>query len=172
MSEGAATLADPAGPGEAGSPAVEVTLQAGAWPDVPALEALAARAVAAAAGVAGRSLAGHEVSVVLADNAAIRRLNARWRDRDRATNVLSFPQAGGPLLGDIVLGYETLANEATVAGRPLEHHIAHLVVHGCLHLLGYNHQEDAEADRMEDLERAALSTIGIPDPYAHRPTEQ
>jgi probable rRNA maturation factor len=86
--------------------------------------------------------------------------------------VLSFPQPGGPLLGDIVLAYETVANEAALAEKPLNHHIAHLVVHGLLHLLGYDHQEDAEAECMERLERVALSTIGVPDPYARHPTEQ
>ena len=146
-------------------------MEAGAWPDAQALQSLAARAVAAAAAAVARPLAGHEISLVFTDDAAVRQLNARWRGRDRATNVLSFPQAGGPLIGDIVLAYETVAREAALAGRPLEHHIAHLVVHGSLHLLGYNHDADAEAERMEDLERAALSMIGVADPYARRPTE-
>ena len=163
MSELSAMLSDKAG--QAAPPDIDVTIEAGGWPDAVAMERLAARAVAAAARAAAQSLAGREVSVVFTDDAAMRRLNARWRGRDRPTNVLSFPQAGGPLLGDIVLGYDTVAGEAAVAGRPLEHHIAHLLVHGCLHLLGYDHDEDAEAERMEDLERAALSTIGVPDPY-------
>jgi probable rRNA maturation factor len=172
MSAHAQSLVSPAATADSGSPAVEVSIRAGAWPDGEALEALAARAVAAAARAAGRLLAGHEVSVLLTDDAGIRPLNARWRGHDRATNVLSFPQSSGPLLGDIVLGYETVAREAAVANRPLEYHIAHLVVHGCLHLLGYDHEDDAEAERMEELERAALSMIGVPDPYACRPTEQ
>lgn len=172
MSAHAQSLVSPAAAADAGSPAVEVSIRAGAWPGGEALEALAARAVAAAVRAAGRSLSGHEVSVLLTDDAGIRPLNAHWRGPDRATNVLSFPQSSGPLLGDIVLGYETVAREAAVANRPLEYHIAHLVVHGCLHLLGYDHEDDAEAERMEDLERAALSMIGVPDPYPCRPTEQ
>jgi probable rRNA maturation factor len=151
---------------------VEVSLEAGAWPDPQAIEAIAARAVAAAARAAGQPLPGREVSLVLSDDSGIRRLNAEWRNRDQATNVLSFPQPGGPLLGDIVLGYETVANEAALAGKPLDHHIAHLVVHGMMHLLGYDHEDDAEAERMEELERVALSTIGVPDPYARHPAER
>ncbi|HEX2257456.1 MAG TPA: rRNA maturation RNase YbeY [Afifellaceae bacterium] len=157
---------------DAPAPEIDVIVEAGAWPDPSAIEALAARAIAAAAQAASRSLAGQEVSIVLTDDAAIQRLNARWRGRDLPTNVLSFPQSGGPLLGDIVLACETVAKEAAIARRPLDHHIAHLVVHGCLHLLGYDHDADAEAERMEDLERAALSAIGVPDPYARAPMER
>jgi probable rRNA maturation factor len=172
MSAQAESHVGPAGAADAGSPAVELSIEAGGWPDGEALETLVARAVAAAVRAAGRSLAGHEVSVLLTDDAGIRPLNARWRGQDKATNVLSFPQTSGLLIGDVVLAYETVAREAAVANRPLNYHIAHLVVHGCLHLLGYEHEDDAEAERMEDLERAALSMIGIPDPYACRPTEQ
>jgi probable rRNA maturation factor len=172
MSETATIVDNVGGAGEAEPPDIDVTIESDGWPDADAVEKLASRAVAAAVAAARRSLAGHEISLVFSDDAAMRRLNARWRGRDHATNVLSFPQSGGPLLGDVVLGYETVAGEASVAGRPLEHHIAHLVVHGTLHLLGYNHEDDAGAERMEELERAALSMIGVPDPYARPPTEQ
>jgi probable rRNA maturation factor len=138
---------------------IDVTVAAGGWPDREALEDLAA------ARAAGRPVAGCEVSVLFTDDAAIRRLNARWRNVDSATDVLSFPQGGGRLLGDIVLGYETVAREAALAGKPLDHHIVHLVVHGFLHLLGYDHEKEADAEHMEDLERGALAAIDVPDPY-------
>lgn len=151
---------------------VDMTVEAGAWPDPPAIEDIAKQAIAAVAGVAGQTLTGREVSVVLTDDAGIRRLNAAWRKKDRPTNVLSFPQPPGPLLGDIVLGYETVAEEAAIAEKPLHHHIAHLVVHGFLHLLGYDHEENAEAERMEQLERVALARLGVPDPYGRHPIER
>jgi probable rRNA maturation factor len=124
-------------------------------------------------------LAHAEVSVLLADDATVRRLNAAWRGRERATNVLSFPTferipeaaprhlPEGPVpLGDVVLALETVRDEAEAAGKTLADHASHLVVHGCLHLLGYDHQNGADAARMESLERAALERLGIADPYA------
>jgi probable rRNA maturation factor len=124
-------------------------------------------------------LARAEVSVLLADDACVRRLNAAWRGRDRATNVLSFPTfervretpparpPEGPVpLGDVVLALETVRAEAEAAGKPLAAHVSHLVVHGCLHLLGYDHQDDADALLMEGLERSALGRLEIADPYA------
>ncbi len=113
---------------------------------------------------------GGEICIVFADDATIRLLNKRWRSRDEATNVLSFAQDGrarqAGMLGDIVLAQETVAREAALEGKLLNQHIAHMVVHGFLHLLGYNHQDDEDAEIMEDLERRALETIGIADPYA------
>jgi probable rRNA maturation factor len=119
-----------------------------------------------------------EVGVLLDDDQAIRQLNARHRDQDRATNVLAFPladfergrllhePAAGPLmLGDVILALETVCAEAGEAGRPVSHHLSHLVVHGTLHLLGFDHQDDAEASVMEDLERAILADLHLPDPY-------
>ena len=124
-------------------------------------------------------LARAEVSVLLADDATVRRLNAAWRGQDRATNVLSFPTfdripeaapghpTEGPVpLGDVVLALETVRAEAEAAGKPLADHASHLVVHGCLHLLGYDHQDSADAALMESLERAALGRLGLADPYA------
>lgn len=112
-----------------------------------------------------------EVSVLFADDALVRDLNARWRGQDKPTNVLSFPAApenapGPRMLGDIVLAYETVAREAHEAGKPLDHHAAHLLVHGFLHLLGYDHETDAEAAIMEAREVRILQTLDIPDPYA------
>ena len=107
-----------------------------------------------------------ELSLVFTDDAAIQRLNRDYRGKDKPTNVLSFPQSGGPLLGDIVLAWETVSREAGLAEKPVKAHMAHLIVHGFLHLLGYDHEADEEAEEMEALERAALRRMGIADPYA------
>ena len=134
--------------------------------------ALARRAVhSAVAHSRHASLADNEVSVKFATDDEVRALNARWRGRDRATNVLSFPMAGeaeladSPLLGDVVLAHGVCADEAASKGVPVETHAAHLLVHGTLHLLGYDHETDAEAEEMEEAERRALAALGIADPY-------
>jgi probable rRNA maturation factor len=116
-----------------------------------------------------------EISLLLADDATVRGLNARWRSRDQPTNVLAFaarerpapsaPDATMPL-GDVVLAYETMAAEARAQGKPLPHHLSHLVIHGVLHLLGFDHERPAEARRMERLEVSALARLGFADPYA------
>jgi probable rRNA maturation factor len=119
------------------------------------------------------------VSVLLADDATVRRLNADYRGRDRPTNVLSFPmfedaraRAAGPSpaegvpLGDIVLAFETVRDEARAEAKPFRHHVSHLLIHGCLHLLGYDHRSATDAAVMEGLERDLLAQLGIPDPYA------
>jgi probable rRNA maturation factor len=117
--------------------------------------------------------AGSELSVVFSDDAHIRTLNSGWRGKDKPTNVLSFPAFPAipgeklpPMLGDIVLAAETVVREAGLEGKPLDHHISHLVVHGVLHLLGHDHEDETEAETMEALERAALARLAIPDPYA------
>lgn len=128
-------------------------------------------------------LAAAEVSVLLCDDATIRALNHAHRGQDRATNVLSFPaleldparlpaRAPGPLagLGDIVLAAETVRAEAEAEGKRPEDHFCHLVVHGCLHLLGHDHEDESGAARMEGLERVILADLGIPDPYAAEPS--
>jgi len=151
---------------------IDISVEAGDWPDEAALTLLVDRAVAAAfaeTGVVGSS----ELSIVFSDDAHIRSLNADWRGKDKPTNVLSFPAfpfvMGGPLppmLGDIVLAAETVAREAALEGKPVDNHITHLVIHGLLHLLGHDHEIDAEAEAMEAIERAALARLAIPDPYA------
>ena len=160
--------------------AVSVSIDGGDWPAESELQLLAERAVGAAAAISlalaavqRASAAGEsgEVSVFFTDDAGIRRLNAAWRGKDKPTNVLSFPQAPGPLLGDVILAAETVRREAALAGKPLEDHMAHLVIHGFLHLLGYDHEADADAEKMEQLERVALKRLGIADPYA-RPKDQ
>lgn len=110
-------------------------------------------------------IAAAEIGVVLADNAAVQALNKRWRGKDAPTNVLSFATGEPHLLGDIVLAVETVAREAAEQGKPLAHHLRHLVIHGVLHLLGYDHEHPRDATRMENRERRILATFGIPDPY-------
>ena len=112
-------------------------------------------------------------TVLLANDKKLRALNYGFRGKDKPTNVLSFPAfpfvMGGPLppmLGDIVLAAETVGREAALEDKPLENHITHLVIHGLLHLLGYDHETDAEAEEMEAVERRALARLAIPDPYA------
>lgn len=147
---------------------VDIAIEDDAWRREQRLAATIVRAAETAVAVAGLP-AGREaeLSVLLGNDALMRTLNRDWRGRDAATNVLSFPQAGGgPLVGDIALGYETVAREAAARGIPLDHHIAHLVVHGLLHLFGYDHECEEEADVMETTERAVLGALGIPDPYA------
>ncbi|WP_396594894.1 rRNA maturation RNase YbeY [Brevundimonas sp. R86498] len=146
---------------------IEVEVEAGDWADTVAdVEDLVQRAAIAALG----SRVGGVV-VLLTDDATVQELNARFRDRDRPTNVLSFPAAampdtGGPLsLGDIVLGYGVCAREADAQGKTLASHLTHLVVHGVLHLLGRDHEVDAEAEAMEAEERAVLARLGVADPY-------
>jgi probable rRNA maturation factor len=151
---------------------IDISVEAGSWPDEAALTQLVGRAVSAAfaeTAMAGRS----ELGIVFSDDAHIRSLNADWRGKDKPTNVLSFPAfplaRGGrlpPMLGDIVLAAETVAREAALEDKPAENHITHLVIHGLLHLLGYDHETDADAEEMEAIERAALARLAIPDPYA------
>jgi probable rRNA maturation factor len=151
---------------------IDVFVEAGDWAAEAELTRLVDRAVAAALAETGAGGAS-ELSVVFSDDAHIRALNAEWRGKDKPTNVLSFPAfsfpKGGklpPMLGDIVLASETVAREAALEDKPLENHITHLVIHGLLHLLGHDHETEAEAEEMEAIERAALARLAIPDPYA------
>jgi len=118
--------------------------------------------------------ADSELTIRLVDEPEGRELNRTWRQKDYATNVLSFPAdvpdefLDIPLLGDLVICVPVVAREAAEQGKPLAAHWAHLVIHGCLHLLGYDHIEDAEAEEMENLERQLLAELGHPDPYAEQ----
>ena len=153
---------------------VDVLTESPQWDAQPGAEAAVRRAIAQAAAVEGTADPDAEVSVLLCDDAVIAALNARWRGRDEPTNVLSFPAlpAGDPAapahLGDIAIACETVIREAQEQGQPVSRHLAHLAVHGFLHLLGYDHGTDDEAERMEQLERDILASLGIPDPYAVR----
>lgn len=122
-----------------------------------------------ALGARGRNA---ELALRIVGLAEGRRLNLLWRGKDRPTNVLSFPAAETTrvdrrrrLLGDVVLCAPVVAREARAQAKPLKHHFAHLVVHGCLHLLGYDHESEADAARMENRERRLLRELGVPDPY-------
>jgi probable rRNA maturation factor len=153
--------------------AVDVLIEAGAWPPRARLRALAQRAIQAAVDRACPDLeAGAEVSLLFTDDSHMRRLNLRYRGKDKPTNVLSLPSARllvgrlGPLLGDIVLAAETVGGEAAAQGLSRNDHLTHLIVHGFLHLIGHDHEDESEALVMEGLETAILGDLGIADPYA------
>jgi probable rRNA maturation factor len=152
------------------TPSIDVSVDCDCWtavcPEAAVLAAAAARAAVADAGVG-------IVEIVLTDDAEQQKLNHRWRGKDAPTNVLAFPvgearpASAGPsaLLGDVVLAYETVAREASEQCKPLANHLRHLVVHGVLHLLGFDHATEAEAAIMETREIAILQRLGVPDPY-------
>ncbi|TFU05717.1 rRNA maturation RNase YbeY [Polymorphobacter arshaanensis] len=163
---------------------VETDIAAGDWDAAADWEALAAKACAAAlaqslyAGIAELAAAA-EVSVRFSDDAEVQTLNRDYRGKDKPTNVLSFPMVapdlfdtladsddGEILLGDIVLAAETVAREAAEKHISIAHHATHLIVHGTLHLLGYDHEDEGQAEHMERLERSALAGLGVADPYA------
>jgi probable rRNA maturation factor len=150
-----------------------VLVEAGAWSSRAKLRALAERAIGAAADRACPDLEPEaEVSLLFTDDAHMRQLNLRYRGKDKPTNVLSLPAAPvlvgrlGPPLGDVVLAAETIEAEARAQGLALGDHLTHLIVHGFLHLVGYDHEHDAEALVMEGLETAIMKDLGIADPYA------
>ncbi len=150
---------------------LDIMIEEGEWEGIPDVEALARKAAEAALAVSDEADGDFDVSVMLTDDAQIRELNRTWRGKDKPTNVLSFPApeqpgATGPRhLGDIALAYETLMRESEEESKELAHHFAHLIVHGVLHLLGYDHEVEAEAEVMEALEVKALASLGIADPY-------
>ena len=145
------------------------------WHALGDVEAVVARAYAACTESIA-AIAGREVSIVLSTDDAVAALNARYRGENHPTNVLSFPaadfsvrapsSAARSALGDIIIAYETAIREAGEEGKPPLHHLSHLTVHGLLHLAGFDHQTDEDAERMERLEREILAGIGIPDPYS------
>jgi probable rRNA maturation factor len=148
--------------------ALDVLVQSPLWEKEPGAAATVERAIAAAA--AEIAAPPGEVAVMLTDDETIRALNRDWRKIDKPTNVLSFPaprtpDIGVPHLGDIVVAYETLARESADEGKLVSDHLAHLTVHGFLHLMGYDHQTDSDANAMERLESTILARLGVPDPY-------
>lgn len=154
---------------------IDVLVESPLWSGIAGIESCVRRAVAAAL---PPDDADCELAVVLTDDRSMRALNARFRGSDTATNVLSFPTSfrppadqrrGEPIsLGDVVIAFETAQAEAAAEGKELGHHVAHLLVHGVLHLLGYDHHSDPEAEAMEARERAILMQLDMPDPYAER----
>jgi probable rRNA maturation factor len=159
-------------------PMTEVLVVAECWQAEPDAEAVIHRAIAAAAEFIHQDTGEAELAVMLTDDAGIRTLNSNWRGIDKPTNVLSFPAlppsgGSGPddaprMLGDIAIAYQTTRQEADDEQKPFDHHLSHLAVHGFLHLIGYDHEQDDDAEIMEALEQEILAQLGIPDPYADR----
>jgi len=152
-------------------PLVEAVIEDARW-EALGIAALADRAARAALETTGIAAEGCEISLLAGDDTRIRALNAAFRGRDTATNVLSWPAGeagaapGSPrFLGDLALAYETCVAEAAAAGIAPADHLAHLVVHGVLHLLGMDHATDAEAEAMEALETKILARLGVANPY-------
>ena len=151
--------------------AIDCALRSDDWSALPQAEALALRAARAALAAAAELPAEGELSLALSDDAELQILNKAYRGKDGPTNVLSFPGDSGPAgapaqLGDVILAYGVCAREAAAQGKSLADHMSHLVVHGVLHLLGHDHEAEAEAARMEALEAQVLAGLGIADPYA------
>jgi probable rRNA maturation factor len=149
----------------------EISVEAGDWHQINAVEALVETGIDACLRHAAPDRAGRaSISVLLCDDARMKALNKDFRGIDKPTNVLSFPAANMPgddsFLGDLAFGFEICQNEARLAGKTVEDHLTHLVVHGVLHLIGYDHQDDAEAERMEAREIAILAALGIQNPYS------
>ncbi|WP_420406635.1 rRNA maturation RNase YbeY [Hoeflea sp.] len=157
---------------------LETSVEAGEWGDPASIETLVNIALRAAA----EDLADNEaqpfpdeppeVSLVLADDATMTDINARWREQPKPTNVLSFPAfplspggMPGPMLGDIILARETIEREALELAKPVDEHITHLIVHGFLHLFGYDHIRVEDAEKMEALETRILASLNLSDPY-------
>ncbi len=144
---------------------IDVEIEEEAWArDLPDAQALVAAAAEAALAAAQREGA---VVVLLTDDAGVHDLNSRFRGKDSATNVLSFPAPPNPEdhLGDVALAHGVCVREAAEQGKSLAHHLQHLVAHGVLHLVGYDHETDDEAEDMEGLERVVMAGLGAPDPY-------
>jgi probable rRNA maturation factor len=160
---------------------LEIVVRSALWRKRRGAQSVVRKAVLAAAKAASTRSA--ELAIVLSNDSGIQALNRDWRGKNTATNVLSFPAAptspatkGGkyarptPYIGDIVIAYQTTAREADAEGKSFSHHLAHLAIHGFLHLLGYDHENDRDAEKMERLERRILGRLAVPDPYAPRPT--
>ncbi|MEX3011248.1 rRNA maturation RNase YbeY [Hoeflea sp. TYP-13] len=157
---------------------IQISVETPGWPDADTLEALSKTTIdAAAAYLASETgqpfpVGGCELSLLFSDDDAMRAINQQWREQDKPTNVLSFPAfpvepqgMPGPMLGDILFARETIEREAADLGIPFDNHLTHLLVHGFLHLLGYDHDDDEDADVMEGLETRILATLDLSDPY-------
>jgi probable rRNA maturation factor len=149
---------------------LNIVIEDEAWKTVRGLKSLTEKAVDAALTAAAKN---KEISILFADNVTLKNLNKDWRGKNKPTNVLSFPASTdlklprGQVkpLGDIALAFETVAKEAEASGKSLKDHTTHLIVHGVLHLLGYDHIDDADAAKMEAKEIRILKKLGLADPY-------
>jgi probable rRNA maturation factor len=149
---------------------IDVIVDSDRWKNAKQAKSIVRRAVKSAAATT-LSTTATEIAIVLTDDSAMRLLNRDWRGIDAPTNVLSFParrEGGRVHLGDIVLAFETIEREARAERKLFAHHVAHLAVHGFLHLLGYDHKRDKDASAMEKAERKILRLLAIPDPYRPR----
>jgi probable rRNA maturation factor len=145
---------------------IEVIVEDPAWTAAEPAAELLVRAAAAATLDDESTDEDIELAVLLTSDAAVQRLNAEFRGKDGPTNVLAFPGAeGAQTLGDLALAFGVCSREAAEQGKSLAHHLQHLATHGVLHLLGYDHATDSEAEAMEVRERAILRGLGVPDPY-------
>lgn len=156
-----------------GGPSLDIRMQSRKWREIGDLRSRILAAIEAALALAPvKPLPGAELSLLLTDDKRIRIVNRDWRGFDKATNVLSFPAAppekiaSSPVVGDVVIAFETVVREAEAEEKSVGDHLSHLVIHGLLHLLGEDHETDEQAQRMEALETAALARLGIADPYA------
>ncbi|MBK5564973.1 rRNA maturation RNase YbeY [Ensifer sp. SSB1] len=160
---------------------IQISVEEGDWPDEETLLAFSSPVLEAAAAFLAAEEGQPfpkmqpELSLVFTDDASIRTINAEWRNQDKPTNVLSFPAfpvtpgaMPGPMLGDIIVARETLEREAVELEKSFDAHLTHLLVHGFLHLFGYDHMADDEAERMESLETRILARLGLSDPYGDR----
>jgi probable rRNA maturation factor len=147
---------------------IEIVEDDGDWSRVSNLDSVIEDAARAAILAAGKGLQSAIVSIALSSDTIVADLNERFRGKAKPTNVLSFPAGAGASdgqLGDIIMALETVEREALEQGVPFEHHVQHLVVHGVLHLLGYDHETTADAERMETIEIEILSKLGVANPY-------
>ncbi len=152
---------------------LDIQIEDTSWAILENIETLCQKAIDQACVQAKpKPMNGAELSVLLTNEAEIQTLNKQWRNIDKPTNILSFPAvlpnkiAKSPLLGDLALGFETIAHEAKTDEKTFENHLTHLIIHGFLHILGYDHETDADALIMEALEIKILAKLNIGDPYA------
>ena len=156
---------------------IEVNHSSPAWQGEPIIDINALYRLIAAAfehklvaqRLADRTIVHPTLSIMLSDDDQIQHLNKLHRNKDKPTNVLSFPLFDGKegLLGDVILSYTTIKHEALEQEKPFDHHVAHMLIHGTLHLLGFDHETAQEAEEMEKIEREVLTNLSIPDPYAY-----
>ncbi|MDP2803487.1 MAG: rRNA maturation RNase YbeY [Phreatobacter sp.] len=153
--------------GDAAAIQTDIAILSDLWDGLPAAEDIVRRAVSAVSDRRDVKIPPDaELSLALADDAMVQRLNREYRSKDKPTNVLSFPAPRGPLLGDVIVAYQTLVREAGEEALTPSDHLTHLTIHGLLHLLGYDHESEADAVAMEAMETSILADLGISDPHA------